>query len=385
MPYARLLLALSGWAALGATALPAPVRVPVTLAFLLVGPGLALTLYTARRRSRLETAVLTVTVGPAVETLLAVALHLAGWFTPVRALLVLAVLTSVAALLRPPFGRVGLAALLLAVAGCGTGTGQEVWNTPGAQATGTGPAGVSSPAAPGSWRLVFQDEFDGAGLDRTRWTTCYDWNDQGCTNRGNRELEWYLPGQVTLGQGLLVLTAERRATPDGNGEIFPWTSGMISTGRDSWDAEPRRTFTRGYFAASVRMPAEAGMFPAFWLMPDTRRTPPELDIVEFIGDPYDAEFTVHWPGPDGTDHHEGAHADPADYPADFHVYALAWEHDSLTWYVDGVARHRETDPVRIPDQPMELLLNLAVGYPTAPPDGVNSARMQVDWVRVWQR
>jgi hypothetical protein len=33
---------------------------------------------------------------------------------------------------------------------------------------------------------------------------------------------------------------------------------------------------------------------------------------------------------------------------------------------------------------MEVLLNLAVGYPSAPPDSVDTATMQVDWVRIWQ-
>ncbi|MER5866306.1 glycoside hydrolase family 16 protein [Kitasatospora sp. NPDC002040] len=385
MPYARLLPALAGWAALGAVALPAPVRVPVTLAFLLAGPGMALTGLTARRRTRLETAVLALTVSLAVDTLVAVALHLGGWFTPARAVLVLAVLTTLAVLLRRPFGRAGAgAAALVLLSGCGTGTGHEVWNTPGAQASPTGPPSLDAPAAPGDWRLVFQDEFDGARLDGARWATCYDWNDRGCTNRGNRELEWYLPGQVTQGQGVLALTADRRATTGSDGQRYPWASGMVSTGRDSWDATPRRTFTRGYFAAAIRVPPQAGMFPAFWLMPATRQTPPELDVVEFISDPHDAQLTVHWAGPDGSDRHEAVHVGPADYPGGFHVFALAWEQSSLTWYIDGVARHRETDPTRIPDQPMELLLNLAVGYPTAPPDGVDTARLEVDWVRVWQ-
>jgi hypothetical protein len=34
---------------------------------------------------------------------------------------------------------------------------------------------------------------------------------------------------------------------------------------------------------------------------------------------------------------------------------------------------------------MEVILNLAVGLPYTPPPGTDSARMLVDWVRVWQR
>ncbi|MFJ8042071.1 family 16 glycosylhydrolase [Kitasatospora sp. NPDC096147] len=382
-----LLPALAGWAALAALALPAAVRVPVTLLFLLAGPGTALARLAPEPAGRLRTVVLAGALGLAVETLTAVALYLGGWFTPARAVLVLAVLTTLAVLARPPFGRVGLAGLLLLVSACGGGGGgSEVWNTPGARITESPPsAGASVPAPPGDWRLVFQDEFDGTALNTGRWATCYDWNDGGCTNKANHELEWYLPSQATVGGGELTLTAQRRPTTGADGQGYPWTSGMVSTGRDSWDATPRHTFTRGYFAAAIRIPPEAGMFPAFWLMPAaTRTTPPELDVAEFAGTTDTAQFTVHWTGPDGRDLHDSAFFGPVDFPAGYHVFALAWEADALTWYLDGVARHRETSPERIPGQPMELLINLAVGYPAAPPAGVDTARLQVDWVRVWQ-
>ncbi|MFI5530923.1 family 16 glycosylhydrolase [Kitasatospora sp. NPDC051853] len=382
-----LLPAVAGWAALAALALPEAVRLPVTLLFLLTGPGTALARLVPGPSGRTRSVVLAGALGLAVETLVAVALYLGGWFTPARAVLVLALLTTLAVLARPPFGRVGLAGLLLLVSACGGGGTGEVWNTPGARITET-TAGASSAAAPapaGDWRLVLQDEFDGTVLNTRRWATCYDWNDDGCTNKANHELEWYLPSQATVGGGALTLTAQRRPTTGADGQVYPWTSGMVTTGRDSWDAQPRQVFTRGYFAAAVRIPPEGGMFPAFWLMPAaTRTTPPELDVVEFIGSTDKAQFTVHWAGPNGQDLHDAAFFGPADFPAGYHVFALAWERDALTWYVDGVARHRETRPERIPDQPMELLLNLAVGYPAAPPDGVDTARMQVDWVRVWQ-
>ena len=57
----------------------------------------------------------------------------------------------------------------------------------------------------------------------------------------------------------------------------------------------------------------------------------------------------------------------------------------MTWFVDGVERFHLTGADRVPDVPMELLLNLAVGVPQAPPRSVNSAQMKVDWVRVWQQ
>ena len=293
-------------------------------------------------------------------------------------------------------GRAAAALGMLTAAGCG---GHASTAAPPARSPSTGatsaPASAGTPrtpsptattvapAAPGQWHQVFADDFSGSALNRTSWTTCYDWNVGGCTNSDTGESEWYLPGQATVGNGRLTLTAVRAHTVGADHNGYPWRSGMVSTGRDSWDAQPHRTFTHGYFAARIQVPAAAGMFPAFWLMPDTKATPPELDIIEFIGGTRTAIMTVHWTGPDGGDLHTGRHyRGPADFAAGFHVFALDWEQNSLTWYIDGVRRLVVTD--HVPQVPMEMLLTLAVGFPAMPPASVDSAQMKVDWVRVWQ-
>ncbi|WP_406398284.1 glycoside hydrolase family 16 protein [Streptomyces sp. NBC_00879] len=240
------------------------------------------------------------------------------------------------------------------------------------------------PPAAGTWHLVFHDDFNGSKLDTERWVTCYDWNKGGCTNRGNNEAQWYLPGQVSVGGGALSLNAERRSTRGSDGRTYPWTSGMISTGRDHWDGRPRRTFTYGYFEAAIRIPPEGGMFPAFWMMPASRYTPPELDIMEFIGTTQRAFMYVHWRDREGAEQRARGTYGPVDFPAGYHVFGLLWEADELTWYVDGIKRFRVTEADRIPHVAMEVLVNLAVGVPGPPPPSVDSARMRVDWVRVWQ-
>jgi beta-glucanase (GH16 family) len=229
---------------------------------------------------------------------------------------------------------------------------------------------------------VFQDGFDGDRLDGKRWATCYDWNNGGCTNAGNHEAEWYLPGQVGVHDGRAVLTAQRRDTVGSDGKTYPWVSGMITTGRDSWNAAPRATFTHGYFEAALQVTDAGGMFPAFWLMPAARTTPPELDVAEFPSTPHQVDFNLHWTGADNSDQHVGLAWGPADFAGSTHVIAADWEPDSITWFVDGVARWKQTE--HIPDVPMELIVNLAVGYPYPPPADVQHASVTVDWVKVWQ-
>ncbi|MFE4619915.1 hypothetical protein ACFRJ7_27815 [Streptomyces sp. NPDC056747] len=106
----RLGLAASGWLALLSMSLPdaAPVRVAAVTVFLLVCPGLAAQLALRpvgllRRAGHpsaiLEAALVTVVLGLALATLVAVALFLGSAFTATRSLVALATLTSVLTLL----------------------------------------------------------------------------------------------------------------------------------------------------------------------------------------------------------------------------------------------------------------------------------------------
>ena len=108
-------LALSGWAALAAvTFLPDAVvlRVVVTTAFLLVCPGLAASRWArpgpvraTDRTAVLETCVLTVVLSLSLAVLAVEPMFLSDTFTVTRALLALAVATSVLALLPKPGRR----------------------------------------------------------------------------------------------------------------------------------------------------------------------------------------------------------------------------------------------------------------------------------------
>ncbi|WP_395293383.1 family 16 glycosylhydrolase [Kitasatospora hibisci] len=442
----RVLPALCGWIALAALLLPAgnPLRAVAAGIFLLAGPGAAAVAWARpgpswrdRGPGRVTAAALTVTVSLALSMLTAEALFFTHSFTVGRAVLALAVLTTLltalprrlpaaparapAASAAPapgePAGRsrrsrwprrpsggsavrwrvLPVAGVLLLAVACGTASGAGTGvsavlqpHTPTAAATGDAdvppPVGADRPPGSGPWREVFRDDFNGTGLDGSKWTTCYDWNVRGCTNAGNHEDQWYLPGQVSVGNGALTLTAQRQATSGSDGKVYPWTSGMVSTGRDNWDGTPRHTFTYGYFAAAIRTTDQPlGMFPAFWLLSaNTRGGLPELDAAEFINSNQYVDLNLHAEAPDGTDIDAHYAHGPADFAVGYHVFGLDWEPDAVTWYVDGVQVFQVTDRASIPTTPMELILNLAVGYQQSPPPGVDSTQVRVDWVGVWQ-
>jgi beta-glucanase (GH16 family) len=299
-----------------------------------------------------------------------------------------------------------VAGMLMFTAGCGgltqgVGPAAAPPPLPSAPATRTSPAPAHTaapsptplaasvlreqPNVPGPWNLVFSDDFDNDQLNSDNWVTCYDWNYDGCTNGGHPELEWYLPGQVSVADGALTLSADKETTPGTNGKTYSWASGMVSTGRESWDGTPHFTITYGYIAAAIQVPPEQDMFPAFWLMPaGSKTTPPEIDIYEGTTGPDNAQMTLHWASPTGRDVHSAVQYGPVDFPDGYHVFAVDWEPGSITWYIDGIARYRVTDGAHIPKVAMEILINLAVGWPTPPPADIRSARMKVDWVRAWQ-
>lgn len=261
-------------------------------------------------------------------------------------------------------------------------------NTPPAAA----PSSQGGPISGGTgWRRVFTEEFNSGGLDRSKWTRCYWWDDGGCTNLGNRNLNWYLPNNVSVRNGALVLTAREQQVRGIHGRLFPYTSGMVTTGRDYAERQrsDRFSFTYGYVEIRARIPSGRGLWPALWLMPSTQRELPEIDIMEVIGHrPNVLEMHYHYRGDTGQRRTANRRATVADLSRNWHVYGLEWSPNALIWYLDGVERWRFTNASAIPREPMYLIMNLAVGGAWPGPPNSNTqfpAEFLIDYVRIWQR
>jgi beta-glucanase (GH16 family) len=241
------------------------------------------------------------------------------------------------------------------------------------------------------WSLIFRDEFEGTALDTSKWTTCYwwDWNNQGCTNSGNNELEWYQPDEVLVSDGSVHLRAQQQSVVASDGKTFQFTSGMISSGRNREDPAPAGlVFQYGFVEIKAKLPSGQGVWPAFWMLPNDNQSKPEIDIMEVLGDaPDTVHMSLHYLKENGSVGRETKFWAGPDFSSDWHTFALDWEPNLMVWYIDGIERWRYSNPTNIPNQPMYLLMNLAVGgdWPGAPDSTtIFPSYYEIDYVRAWK-
>ena len=236
---------------------------------------------------------------------------------------------------------------------------------------------------PSKGRLLFNESFDGTSLKSDRWSPCYHWSSSGCTNLSNDELEWYIPEQVKVADGTLALEAKQQSVTGLDDRRFDYVSGMIS---GLSPERPLFAFKYGYVESRVQVPAGRGLWSAFWMLPTTGESKPEVDIFEFVGEkPDEVTMHTHW-RQDGKDRQHGYRWQGPDFTEGWHTFGLEWKTDSLTWYVDGAARWKITDTEQIPQEDMYLIANLAVGghFTKSPDDSTPfPSSMKVDYIKVW--
>lgn len=218
--------------------------------------------------------------------------------------------------------------------------------------------------------IIFNDEFDGDGLKRNKWTDEYLW---GRTNPP--ELQYYAPNALVVNHGILSIKAENTPT-----QGMAYSSGVITSFKSF-------QFTYGYVEARIRIPSGQGLWPALWLL-DVEGSADEIDIVEFLGHQPDVAYmTLHYPDQGGNNQEtKDGHYHGPDFSAEYHIVSVDWNPSAIIWYIDGVERYRHTHD--IPDAPMYLLANLAVGgdWPGSPDDTTHfPASYNIDYIRVFQK
>lgn len=245
------------------------------------------------------------------------------------------------------------------------------------------------------YQLKWQDNFDGNFLNRADWNV--ELHEKGWVNS---EWQEYVDSDknIQVKDGKLLIKPVETVNADGTRS---YTSGRINT-------QGKHDFKYGYFECRAKVPTGKGYLPAFWMMPTDENLygqwPKcgEIDIMEVMGQETNKAYgTIHYGEPH--DQSQGTCTVDAknNFADQYHTYACDWEPGKITWYIDGVKFHEESDwfsaksgqgEVAYPapfDQPFYMILNLAVGgsWVGYPDDSTTYADQQfaVDYVKVYQK
>ncbi|HWF63308.1 MAG TPA: family 16 glycosylhydrolase [Rhizomicrobium sp.] len=189
-------------------------------------------------------------------------------------------------------------------------------------------------------------------------------NGNGGTLASNGEQEWYINNNDpatssvvpwTVKNGILTLTAQQAPAsiqPLING--YQYTSGMINT-----HASFSQTY--GFFEMRSQLPAGQGTWPAFWLLPESGAWPPEIDIMEVLGNSPTTLYTSIHSGTSSNEINGGGAETVADTSKAYHEFAVDWTPTTITWYFDNKPVYSAPTPSDMINTPMYMIANLAMG------------------------
>lgn len=176
------------------------------------------------------------------------------------------------------------------------------------------------PRAPAgqTWKVVWQDEFNGDKLDATKWDI---------PEYKRRDGYWSRKAISLDGQGHLVMSVLKE------GDKF--LDGCVRT-------RGKFQHSFGYYVARIQLQKQPGHWSAFWLyddrvgkVGDEGRDGTEIDIMEkpWLDDRINC--ALHWDGY-GKDHKsQGTVVKIPGVMDGWHTYGLWWKSDEYVFYVDG--------------------------------------------------
>ena len=239
-----------------------------------------------------------------------------------------------------------------------------------------------------SWKMVWNDEFNGNQLDSTKWAY---WENGNPWNAGNYLDEngnlvnqygfdakhFYLRDNVRVENGNMIITlkkeTDKKVNINGVERRILYSSGAIHT---------RNLYNVQYGKIEMRavMPEGIGTWPAFWMWPAgysqvDGNANGEIDIVETYGDDYKLS---KW---------------PREKLTNFNTYAVEWDDKGIKWLFNNKVykkfsyKELEKRGLQNPfNQPYFIMINVALSKKTGEDGDVNfPTEMKVDYVRVYQK
>ena len=263
-----------------------------------------------------------------------------------------------------------------------------------------------------SWKMVWNDEFNGNHLDTTKWAY---WENGNPWNAGNYLDEngnlvnqygfdakhFYLRDNVKVENGNMIITlkkeTDKKVNINGVERRILYSSGAIHT-RNLYNVQ------YGKIEMRAAMPEGIGTWPAFWMWPAgysqaDGNANGEIDIVETYGDDMRrATGTLHVLKSDNT--YETFDGDdyklskwPREKLTNFNTYAVEWDDKEIKWLFNNKVykrfSYKELDKRGLQNpfkQPYFIMINVALSKKTGEDGDVDfPTEMKVDYVRVYQK
>lgn len=252
----------------------------------------------------------------------------------------------------------------------------------------------------GNWELVWNDEFDGAELDRSKWDFRLHmmgkrhktWGEDGVRLDGNSNAVFSVyekDGEICSSQlqtGYNYMDAPSGTEDCGNGGLV-WPIGKFK--------EHRFLHKYGYYECRCKLQKKPGWWSAFWLQspiigccPEPEIAGMENDIMESFTPGKIIKHCNHYNGY-GDDHKQADAGRGMDISLDeYHVFGMLWTKDGYTFYVDGKEDGHVQSPVS--QRPQFILISTEVdGYRKKERTATQDAKAAVgdkfivDYVRVF--
>jgi beta-glucanase (GH16 family) len=272
-----------------------------------------------------------------------------------------------------------------------------------------GNSGYSTIATATGGTLVWDDTFGSTGISSA-------WGAFNATDPNNRNviytntsaanstpsnpttLQVVSDSQSTDGQALAMSLTPK---PGANGF---YDSAEISTEYDPSGIANNMEY--GEIQARIKLPGgsnSSAIWPAFWLLGDDISTVTwpacgEIDVMENDGaHPGTNDSTLHGPSSNGSDYNGGAGVGSSDtlsggqdFYSAYHVFAVNWGPNSVTFSVDGHA-YATLTPANLPSgatwvfngHPFFIILDVCEGAPFAPGTITSTQTMDIDYVRAY--
>ena len=222
------------------------------------------------------------------------------------------------------------------------------------------------------------------------------------------ESQYYAPSAISLdgskdGAAVISTTRLSGALPADAGTCLGDRGCQFISGR--FDTHNKVSFQYGYIEARIKMPAGSGNHPAFWMLGDNINqvgwpTTGEMDITEIHSNvPDETTAAINYStyfAPNACCGNHNYVVDKlnlgSDVSQDYHLYALAWLPDSISYFADNklVYKISRKDFEALPgywsfDKKFFIILNNAVSENfSGSSANLESSSMSIDWVRSYQ-